>query len=102
MKNVFVLLTFVLLFLGNIQGQKPIEWKGGTPGQETNWNCPRNWSTGKVPDSFSDVIIPDRNANGGFYPTLTKEAEVNSIYVTPTALEYTKLDYALLTVNSKD
>ena len=33
-------------------------WKGGTPGQETNCACSRNWSLSRIPDEFNRLIIP--------------------------------------------
>lgn len=57
-------------------------WKGGTPGQETNWHCPKNWSTGTVPDVFSDVVIPDVSTTTRALPEIRSgEVEVNRLTI---------------------
>jgi hypothetical protein len=62
------------------QTQSTNTWKGGTPGQTANWNCPRNWSTGRVPDAFQNVIIPDVSTGSGVYPVIEMDGqEVNAI-----------------------
>lgn len=38
------------------------EWVGGASGAATDWNTPSNWSTGKVPTSSTNVVIPDKEA----------------------------------------
>jgi len=71
-----------LLLAGSLslRAQKIVYWKGGTPGMESNWNCPRNWSTNAVPNAFSNVIIPDVSTRSRVYPVLShKNAEVNSL-----------------------
>lgn len=81
--NQFFFAATCLFFLGNctlLNAQKLSYWKGGTPGMESNWNCPKNWSNAKVPDGFSDVIIPDVSSGSGCYPTLKDRGlEVNSL-----------------------
>jgi hypothetical protein len=37
--------AFLLTLCLNAFAQKTVVWKGGTPGQETNWYCAKNWST---------------------------------------------------------
>lgn len=59
--------------------QKAITWKGGAPGRETQWQCPGNWSENKVPNEFSDVVIPDISTRGLNYPVLNDVAEVHSL-----------------------
>lgn len=53
-------------------------WQGDVAGFETEWEQPQNWSSGSVPDSTDDVLIP-----GGldYYPSLTasSNALANSI-----------------------
>ncbi|MBK6933247.1 MAG: hypothetical protein IPH12_21205 [Saprospirales bacterium] len=57
-----------------------VEWKGGTPGQETNWFCPQNWSDNRIPDDFDNVIVPDCSSKGNFYPVIGhKTARVQSL-----------------------
>lgn len=49
---------FILSFSFSICAQTTTIWKGGKPGRTTDWNCPSNWSEGRVPDEFTQVIIP--------------------------------------------
>ena len=81
--NKFFFAAITLFFLGNAtfcQAQKINFWKGGTPGQETNWNCAKNWSPNKVPDGFQNVIIPDVSTGSGVYPTIMSSGlEVNAL-----------------------
>ena len=57
------------------------EWIGGTPGKETSWNEPRNWSTNHVPDEFSCVVIKSKNNGHNAQPVLKEEVQVISIEV---------------------
>jgi hypothetical protein len=79
----FFFATICIFFLGNFtqaNAQKTNTWIGGTPGQTTNWNCPKNWSTYQVPDAFQTVIIPDVESNSGFYPIINEtDMEVNAL-----------------------
>lgn len=61
--------------------QHVFTWKGGTPGQETNWNEPRNWSTYQVPDEFSHVVIKRLHTGHYAQPVIEQEVEVASIQV---------------------
>lgn len=46
-------------------------WKGGTPGAETDWMQPRNWSQGQVPDwTDASVIIPDVSSRTRAFPVI--------------------------------
>ena len=57
-------------------------WKGGAPGLENDWNCPRNWSNYAVPDAFSNVIIPDVSTTSLAAPLLkTGKVEVNTLFL---------------------
>lgn len=62
MKNaLFLFATTMVLILGfqvSLNGQKMTTWQGGKPGRTTDWNCPANWSEGRVPDEFTQVVIP--------------------------------------------
>ena len=62
------------------QPQNTNFWKGGTPGKAANWDCPKNWSKGSVPDGFQNVIIPDVSTGSGVYPILkTGGQEINKL-----------------------
>lgn len=81
--NSFFFAAICMFLLGNttqLQAQKINCWKGGTPGQATNWNCPKNWSASQVPDEFQNVIIPDVSSSSGVYPTISEPCqEVNAL-----------------------
>ena len=62
--------------------QKTTTWKGGAPGMETAWDCPKNWSEGAVPNEFSNVFIPDVSTTTRAAPVIKKGSiEVNALYL---------------------
>lgn len=69
--SIILSITFSILTINTINSQNI--WKGGTPGSETKWEEPRNWSDNKVPGSFDSVIIPDLSSQGNFYPVIQSE-----------------------------
>jgi len=74
--------VFLLTLCLNAFAQKTVVWKGGTPGQETNWYCAKNWSPQTVPDAFSDVVIPDVSATTRALPEIRGgEVEVNRLTI---------------------
>ncbi len=84
----FPVICTIMLLAFCFQGfaQKPVTWKGGTPGRETDWHCPKNWSTGAVPDAFSNVSIPDVSATTRSLPVIRAgKVEVNALLVHPNA-----------------
>lgn len=59
-----------------------VQWRGGFPGHETEWQNARNWSTNRVPDDMDNVVIPDCSTRGCFYPVVeTKTARVQSLEI---------------------
>jgi hypothetical protein len=73
MKNLimsFSLCLIAILFTTDLRAQN--YWKGGTPGNETNWNIAKNWSQNQVPDWSEDVIIPDVSSQSGYFPVITQ------------------------------
>lgn len=59
-------------------------WRGNTPGHESKWDCPSNWSNNRVPDEFTDVIIQVDNSAKHKYPVLQmQETEINSLSIWP-------------------
>ncbi len=61
-------------------------WRGMTPGHERNWNCPSNWSNNRIPDEFTDVIIPVDISINYRYPVIKSSAtEINSLHIWPGA-----------------
>jgi len=72
--------SFLFVHSLSLKAQKIVYWEGGTPGRESNWNCPDNWSSNAVPDAFCKVVIPDVSTRSRVYPVLShKGAEVNSL-----------------------
>lgn len=66
--------------------QRTTTWKGGTPGRETAWDCPKNWSNNAVPDEFSNVIIPNVSTTTRSLPVIRSgEVEVNTLFIHPNA-----------------
>jgi len=74
MKNLIVILVVLVSQSFNSVDAQNI-WKGGTPGQETEWNLAKNWSENRVPDWTEDVIIADVSTNSGYFPIIDKEVE---------------------------
>lgn len=98
MKN--VLFCIILLFFCSIlTAQKLNIWVGNAPGRPTDWHYYKNWSLGKVPDSFSDVVIPDCYSKGNKYPVLKGKIDVNSIEIAPSA-KVTVDSFAEITIQS--
>jgi hypothetical protein len=56
-------------------------WLGGTPGQETNWDNPRNWSENRVPDEDSWVIVQNLNTGHHAFPIINSEVIISGIEV---------------------
>lgn len=77
-----VFTTLFLLLNTSVFSQINTTWKGGTPGMENDWNCPKNWSTYKVPDAFSNVIIHDVSTTSLATPIIKNgKVEVNSLFL---------------------
>ena len=85
-------ITFATSF---ITAQNTVTWIGGTPGQETNWDEPRNWSTNHVPNEDSNVVIALSNSSHNAQPIIKNDVEVVSIQILSggnlTVSEYVKL-----------
>ena len=63
----FVALIALPLFLN---AQKTVIWRGGAPGQETDWTVGKNWSTNHMPWTDDIVIIPNLDTQGRSYPVI--------------------------------
>jgi len=88
MKHILLSFTLTLAMAGFtiLNAQKINTWKGGFPGQETSWSCPRNWSLGIVPDWASQVVIPQQSSAKKNYPVLsTRNEEIYSLVIHPGA-----------------
>jgi hypothetical protein len=69
MKNVLCSL-FLLLSAAAISAQTSNVWKGGFPGRVSDWNVGANWSAGRVPEAFDQIVIQDAATTGAFYPEI--------------------------------
>lgn len=73
---------FLLFILSACTLSAQVNWQGGAPGHETDWNFACNWSDNRIPDDFDNVVIPDCSARGNFYPVIdTRNARVQSLLV---------------------
>lgn len=85
MKNVFFSAATLLLFMlasTALHAQKTATWKGGAPGRATAWACAQNWKEGRVPDEFSNVVIPDVSTASFCQPVIDGVVEpVNSVTI---------------------
>ena len=76
------LIALLLGFQSSLSAQKTATWKGGFPGQETNWACARNWSLNIVPDGNCHVVIPALLSQKKNYPVLSStDEEVYSLVI---------------------
>lgn len=77
-----------------------IEWTGAV---SNSWTEPGNWSTGFVPESHNDVVIPAGATND---PEISGTVSINSMVVDPSAnvtvLSEGNLNAATITINSSD
>jgi len=62
-----IAISFALALSCSLSAQTSATWQGGKPDCTTEWNCPSNWSGGRVPDEFTQVIIPSGKQ---FYPVI--------------------------------
>lgn len=85
--KVYLTLAFFLVsFCAPLFSQNINTWVGGTPGQKTKWDCPKNWSMYKVPDEFSNVYIPNTLSTTFSNPVIKSGwVEVNSLSLAPDA-----------------
>ena len=89
--------VLLLTFCTTVFSQNINTWKGGTPGMEHEWNCPKNWSNYNVPDGFTDVIIPDVSSTSLAMPVIQKGiGEVNSISIASNSMLTIRKDAQLI------
>jgi len=65
--SIATILTLIIGLSLSLSAQTTATWQGGKPGRTTEWNCAANWSEGRVPDEFTQVIIP---AGANYYPVI--------------------------------
>lgn len=77
-------IIFFLVFCAaapSVFAQRTHVWKGGKPGRSNDWHCAANWNNHRVPDEFSDVLIP-RMLQESDNPVISDEGvEVNSMRI---------------------
>lgn len=66
MKTLPITSFFLLIALA---ANTQVYWEGNTPGSETDWMEPQNWSAGQVPGWKDDVVIPWQSH--GLYPEVS-------------------------------
>jgi len=82
MRNILFFAALILVSQTTLLAQKTATWKGGTPGKPTDWNCAANWKEGRVPNEFSQVIIPDVSSSTFSNPVLASgEVEIWSLVI---------------------
>lgn len=81
-----LIITILTLTSTILMAQNTVTWKGGTPGNETSWEEPKNWSNNHVPNEFSNVYIPDVSTSTFSNPTIKDGIiELNSLQIVSTA-----------------
>ncbi len=89
MKNHIILLLSITVT--SLCAQVTSIWVGDTPGHKTDWHQPYNWSNQRVPDEFTDVIIPLDESQPDNYPVYSDgRQEINSLAIWPGALLHIK------------
>ena len=84
MKTLIILL--LTLTSSILVAQKSVTWIGGTPGNETSWEEPKNWSDQHVPNEFSNVYIPDVSTSTFSNPIIKNGIiELNTLEIESTA-----------------
>ena len=84
LKTIIVLLLTLTSTI--LVAQKSVTWVGGTPGNETSWDEPKNWSDYHIPNEFSNIYIPDVSTSTFPNPTIHSGIiELNSLQVEPSA-----------------
>lgn len=79
MKKALVILSFMLfsgLLPETLHAQKLNIWKGGHAGRPSDWNSPRNWSLGIVPDQSCVAVIGADYRNEAVYPVISSGVEM--------------------------
>jgi hypothetical protein len=80
--TILCLLLFFFFEQASLMAQIQTVWLGGTPGRETRWECSKNWKNNKVPDEFSDVLIPDVSSGSLVFPELDDQTvAINSLRI---------------------
>lgn len=71
-KSIFsIILALSLGASFSLSAQYTAVWQGGKPGRPSDWNCAANWKEGRVPNEFTQVIIP---ASTRYYPVIQHDA----------------------------
>jgi hypothetical protein len=68
----FALIALICFFTQQASAQKTTYWKGGTPGHENDWFCAKNWTSGDVPNEFSNVVISDQKNSKHISPVIRR------------------------------
>lgn len=80
MREVLFFVSIILFSQTLLNAQKTATWKGGTPGKPSEWNCATNWREGRVPNEFSDVVIP--SILNHTYPVIsTSVDDINALFL---------------------
>lgn len=68
MRNIIIVIICTLTT--SLAAQDIHIWKGGTPGNESSWNEPKNWSNQLVPSEDSYVVIKALNTGHNAQPVI--------------------------------
>lgn len=70
---IYALTCIFFITSGTMTAQ--VNWVGGFPGQETNWDNPRSWSDNHVTGWDNVVLISNQSTRGDFYPVINSNIE---------------------------
>lgn len=74
------LIIVILCFVSSVIIAQDVHvWKGGTPGNETNWDEPKNWSNHEVPSEESYVVIKFENTGHYSQPEINGKVVIASL-----------------------
>ena len=74
-----ILVSLIMFASVPLVSQNVVEWKGGTPGFESDWNTASNWNSNRVPDENTRVLIKGQNTGHNAMPIVAKDVVVASI-----------------------
>ena len=81
-----ILVLAFSVFQNALSAQITATWKGGAPGRPNDWNCAANWRENRVPDEFSNVVVPEVSTTSFASPVIfSGEVLVNALFLAPNA-----------------
>ncbi|MDX2282350.1 MAG: hypothetical protein NW218_22355 [Saprospiraceae bacterium] len=82
MSKIMFICLLSMIAVTSASAQKNNTWRGGASGHAAEWSYFKNWSTGRVPNEFDRVVIPDVSSSTNAYPVIEADTiEVLSLQI---------------------